>query len=417
MRSALEKDVVWEEPVSPRFEMARILQEYQDRTVFFQDVTGSDMPVVGNLSPTRERICAQLGTTKEDLISFVLNAVENPLEPVIVEEGPCQEETFKTLYDIPVLTHFERDAGPYIASGIVIARDPEYGRNASFHRMLIRDENHIGMRVVERHLYQFFTRAEERGEPLEVAACIGLHPAVLFSAAYSLPLGGGEMALAGAILGKPVEMVKCRTVDVEVPATSEIVIEGRLLPGVREDEGPFVDITGTYDIVRKQPVFEVTKITARKDPIYHALLPSGLEHKIYMGLPQEPRIYAAVSKVAKVKNACLTGGGCNWLHGAVSIHKEKEEDGLKAAKAALEGHPSMKHVIVVDEDIDIFDPEQLEFAMATRFQADRDTLVIKNVKGSSLDPSAEEGAITTKVGIDATKRLDRLDNYETARIP
>jgi UbiD family decarboxylase len=417
MRSALEKDVVWEEPVSPRFEMARILQENQDRTVFFEDVTGSDMPVVGNLSPTRDRICAQLGTTKESLISFVLRAVDNPLEPVQVGQAPCQERTLKGLHDLPVLTNFEKDAGPYIASGIVIARDPEYGRNASFHRMLVRDENHMGIRIVERHLHKFFTRAEERGEPLEVAACIGLHPAVLFSAAYSLPLGVDEMALAGAILGKPLEMVKCKTVEVEVPAAAEIVIEGRLLPGMREDEGPFVDITGTYDIVRKQPVFEVTKITTRKDPIFHALLPSGAEHKIYMGLPQEPRIFKAVGQVARVKNACLTDGGCNWLHGAVSIQKEKEDDGINAARAALEGHPSMKHVIVVDEDIDIFNPRQLEFAMATRFQADRDTLVIKNVKGSSLDPSAEEGAMTTKVGIDATKRLDRLDNYEMARIP
>ncbi|NOZ77167.1 MAG: UbiD family decarboxylase [Euryarchaeota archaeon] len=417
MRSALEKDVVWEEPVSPRFEMARILLENRDRTVFFENVEGCDIPVAGNLSPTRERICAQMGTTKEDLIPFVLRAVENPLEPVIVEEAPCQERTLKDLNELPVLTHFEKDAGPYIASGIVIAEDPEYGRNASFHRMLVRDGSHLGIRVVERHLHQFFTRAEGRGEPLEVAACIGLHPAVLFAAAYSLPLGGDEMALAGAILKKPVEMVRCKTVDVEVPAAAEIVIEGRLLPGVREDEGPFVDITGTYDIVRKQPVLEVTRITARRDPIYHALLPSGAEHRIYMGLPQEPRIYAAVGKVAKVKNACLTEGGCNWLHGAVSIHKEKEGDGLAAAKAALEGHPSMKHVIVVDEDIDIFDPAQLEFALATRFQADRDTIVVKGVKGSSLDPSAAEGAVTTKVGIDATKRLDRLDSYEAARIP
>lgn len=417
VRTPIHKDMVVAEEVSTRFEIARILLENQDKTIFFANVKGSSIPVVGNLSPTRERICVQIGTRPEEFIQFILNAVDNPVEPVRVEAGPCQEETVESLTELPILTNFEKDAGAYIASGIIISKDPEIGSNASFHRMLVRDGDHLGVRLVERHLHKFFTQAEERNEALEVAVCIGLHPAVLLASAYSLPEGQDELALAGAIMGAPLELVKCKTVDVMVPAHAEIVIEGKFLPGVREDEGPFVDITGTYDIVRKQPVIEVTKITRRKDAVYHALLPSGLEHKIYMGLPQEPRVFKAVNQVVKAKNACLTEGGCNWLHGAVSIYKETEDDGLRAARAALEGHPSMKHVVVVDEDIDIFDAAQLEFALATRFQAAKDALIIENVKGSSLDPSATEKAMTTKLGLDATKELNKKDTYEAARIP
>jgi UbiD family decarboxylase len=237
---------------------------------------------------------------------------------------------------------------------------------------------------------------------------------VLFASAYSVPKGYDEFRLASALLGKPLELVKCGTVDTEVPANSEVVIEGQILPDELVDEGPFADITGTYDIVRKQPVLKVSRVTMRESPIYHALLPSGGEHRMLMGMPREPGIYSSVSKVTTAKNACLTDGGCNWLHGVVSIEKTSQEDGKKAIDAAFEGHPSMKHVIVVDSDIDIFDMRDVEYAVATRFQADRDAVIIKGAKGSSLDPSAGEGAITTKVGIDATKLIDG-EGYEKAQ--
>ncbi len=416
LRKFIKKEIVIEKKVSTEYEIARILQENQDKTVFFERVRGYDFRAVGNVIPSRESICRAIGTTKEGYINTVLNALDNPVEPVVVKKGECYEVAKKSLNELPVLKHFEKDAGKYITSGIVIARDPEHGRNVSVHRMLVLSDKRLAARLVERHLYLYHQRAEQRGKALEVAIAIGVHPAILFAASYSPPLGYDELKLASSLLGKPVELVKCKTVDLEVPRYAEIVIEGKILPKERADEGPFADITSTYDIVRKQPVIEVLHIAHRKEPIYHALLNAGIEHRLLMGMPQEPKIYGAVKKVADVKNVCLTEGGCNWLHGVVAISKKSEKDGKKAIHAALEAHPSMKHVVVVDEDVDIFDASSVEFAMATRFQADRDAVIIKNVRGSSLDPSASKTGLTVKVGIDATIK-GRREYFEKAKMP
>ncbi len=415
LRDFIKKELVIEKKVSTEYEIARILQENQEKTVFFERVMGYDFRVVGNVIPSRESICRSLGTSKSGYINTVLNAVNNPVEPVIVKKGECYEVEEKSLHDLPILRHFEKDAGKYITSGIVIAKDPEYGRNVSVHRMLVLDDKRLAVRLVERHLYLYNQRAEKRRKPLEVAIAIGVHPAILFAASHSPPLGYDELKLASSLLGKPVELVKCKTVDLEVPRYAEIVIEGKILQKERANEGPFADITGTYDIVRKQPLIEVSYIAHRKEPMYHALLNSGIEHRLLMGMPQEPRIYDAVKKVAGVKNVCLTEGGCSWLHGIVAISKKSDEEGKKAIHAALQAHPSMKHIVIVDEDVDIFDASSVEFAIATRFQADRNAVIIKNVRGSSLDPSASKTGLTTKVGIDATVKGRK--KFEKAEIP
>ena len=417
LRDFIKKELVVDRRVSTEYEIARILKENQEKTVFFEEIEGYDFKVVGNLCPSRDRLCSALNTTRANYISRVSDAIKNPVDPVVVSRGECQEKAKKSLYELPILRHFERDAGKYITSGMIIAKDPEFGRNVSVHRALVIGEKRLAIRVVERDLYEYHQRAEARGEALEVAVAIGSHPAVFFASAYSVPLGYDEFRLASSLLGRPLELVKCKTVDIEVPCFSEVVIEGKILPSERADEGPFADITGTYDAVRKQPVVEVSHISHRKDAIYHALLPTGMEHRIFMGMPQEVRIFDAVRKVAEVRNVCLSEGGCSWLHGVVAISKKSEGDGRKAIKTALEAHPSMKHCIVVDEDIDIFDPREVEFALATRFQAGRDMVVLKNVRGSSLDPSAGKNALTTKVGIDATKPLGRKKDFEPARIP
>jgi 2,5-furandicarboxylate decarboxylase 1 len=414
VRNFIKKDIEIKEEVKTEYEIASILHKNPQKTVFFEDIAGfSDFCVVGNLVPTRERVCEAIGTTPAGYIDYVTRAIDNPIDPVVVGGEDRIKTTIKR---IPILKHFEKDAGRYITSGILVANDPEHGRNVSIHRMLPLDENTFTLRVVERrHLDQYVQSAKERGEPLEVAVAIGVHPAVLFASAYCVPEGYDEFKLASALLGKPLELVKCEN-GIEVPANSEIVIEGQILADELADEGPFADVTGTYDIVRKQPVLKVSRVTTRENPIYHALLPSGGEHRMLMGMPKEPGIFGSVSEVAKVKNACLTDGGCNWLNGVVSIEKTKEEDGKRAIDAAFKGHPSMKHVVIVDDDIDIFDMREVEYAIATRFQADRDAVIIKSARGSSLDPSAGESAITTKVGMDATKPIDR-EGYERAGFP
>jgi UbiD family decarboxylase len=409
-----EKVIEVEDILSPEYEIGKVLHRNQDMPIIFENVEGSEFKVVGNLCSTRGALYRALGAERGGYNEKVINALKNPIQPEVIDQGRCFEVKAGSLEKLPILRHFRGDGGRYITATVVIARDPEYGRNASVHRLMLLDEDRMAIRLVERHLYNFHKRAEERGEALEVAIAIGVHPAVLYAASFSSPTGYDELGLANSLLHGRLKLARCKTLDLEVPENAEIVIEGRILPKERADEGPFVDITGTYDMVRKQPVIEVARVTHRRNPYYHALLPGGREHRVFMGMPAETKIYGELKKSLSVRNVCLTDGGCNWLHGAVSIVKKNENDGRRAIHAAFAAHKSMKHVVIVDEDIDVFDPERVEFALATRFQATKDAVIFPGAKGSSLDPSADKNAITTKVGLDATKPLDRLKDFESA---
>jgi UbiD family decarboxylase len=213
-----------------------------------------------------------------------------------------------------------------------------------------------------------------------------------------VPIGVFELGIANVL--RKLELVKCRTSDLLVPAEAEIVLEGRITKR-RHAEGPFLDITRTYDLIRDEPVIEIDCITHRKEAIYQALLPASKEHELLMGMPREPVIYNEVNKVCSCRNVVLTHGGCSWLHGVVQIQKKNADDGRKAIEAALAAHPSMKHVVIVDSDIDIYDIEEVEWALATRFLAGKD-MVVKHEPGSSLDPCVCEDRMTYKLGLDAT---------------
>lgn len=214
---------------------------------------------------------------------------------------------------------------------------------------------------------------------------------------------GEEFNYASALKGEPIKLMRCEN-GVAV-TDAEIVLEGYIHPTKRAKEGPFVDITGTYDLVREEPVIELTRMMHRSDPIYHGILPAGNEHRLLMGVPYEPRIYKAVGSVTKVKNVVLTEGGCCYLHAVVQIGKQTERDGKNAMMMAFAAHTSLKHVVIVDDDIDIFDPREVEYAIATRMRGERDILILPHVRGSSLDPCCMPDGTSTKVGIDATKAL------------
>ena len=234
---------------------------------------------------------------------------------------------------------------------------------------------------------------------------------VLLAAAMSPSKGVDELTIAEALA--PTPLVRCLGVDLEVPAECEAVLEGRLTHRLA-DEGPFIDLTETWDIVRQQPVIEIDRMTHRQSPIYHALLPGGLEHKLLMGLPREPTIFQAVSEVADCRAVSITPGGMSWLHAVVQIAKSADGDGQRAIEAAFRGHGSLKHVVVVDLDVDPFDAAAVEWAIATRFQADRDLMIFEKQPSSSLDPSAllrtgpsakltpGQKARSAKMGLDAT---------------
>jgi len=400
------------QPVSPRFEASRIAKKTK-APVLFHDISGSK--VIMNLLGSRDELASMLGVPKEEIIRK-LSEVSPEGEVRIVSESPTLEviENEVDLTKLPILTHFEKDGAPYITAGIVVS---EYGSvmNASIHRLMLAGKDKLAARLVPpRHTYLLHKKAAEKGEPLPVAIVIGCDPTITYATTTRVPVGK-EFEYAAALRGAPVELFECSN-GVKVPH-SEIVLEGYVDPVEKVDEGPFVDITGTYDVVRKEPVIRITRVIHRKDPIYHGILPAGPEHLLMMGVPYEPRIYRAVGEVTTVKNVVLTEGGCCYLHAVVQIEKQTEGDAKNAIMAAFAAHTSLKHVVIVDEDINIFDPADVEFAVATRVKGDMDILIIPNVRGSSLDPRGAPDGTTTKVGIDATKILIEKENFERAVIP
>ena len=319
------------------------------------------------------------------------------------------------LDDLPILLHNKVDGGPYISSAVVVAQDPEFGQNLDFHRAMQIGKDRMVARVVSgRDFHKFLQRQGE----MDVAFCIGNTPEVLIAAATSVETGVNELEIANA-LGKT-KVVKAKSVDLMIPAECEFVLEGRVFLEERTDEGPFIDLTETVDVVRQEPVVQVKKITHRKGAVWQGLLPGRSEHKILMGMPREPTVFKQIKdRGIDVVDVNITPGGSSWLHVAVKIRKKNEDDGLRALEAAFAGHKSAKHIWVYDDDIDIYSEEEREWAMATRFQADLDLLIKDREPGSSLDPSAEPGTkMTTKCGFDCTKVLDsKGKSFDKAKFP
>jgi UbiD family decarboxylase len=390
-------------PISCTYEISGVLKRLEPTPVLFEQVREMDFKVVGNLFPSKAAFADYFDLSIDEIIPTLARAIEGRSPPNVLSEAPCQEvvSTHPDLDQLPILRHFENDGGKYITSGVVVAKHPRYGQNLDFHRCMQFSGNEMAMRVVAgRH---FDTFLENLGE-VDAAICVGCAPNVLAAAATSVEIGIDELAIANAL--EPLDIVQAKTADLYVPAEAEFVLEGKVYVDRRHTEGPFVDLTETQDVIRQEPVFVVKAITHRVDAIWQALLPGGLEHKLLMGMPREPTIFKRVNQVVRCLDVNVNPGGSSWLHAIVQIDKQSPDDGMKAIQAAFEGHSSCKHVFVVDEDIDIYNPLEVEWAMATRFQGDEDMLVKDRERGSSLDPSAELGTHqTTKIGFDLTKPL------------
>jgi len=392
-----------ERSVSPVLEAAAL--SYNSGPLFFSDLDGHKcgMNVIG----TRDLLARALGTSVKDMVHH--------LSEIDIEKGRVKEVdsssfqevvTEPDLTKLPILTHFKGDGGPYITAGIVVSRLGDK-MNASVHRMMVIGKDKLAARLVpNRHTHMLHQEALEKGEPLQVGIAIGMDPVVLIAASTRVSQNM-EFQYASALRGEPVVLVSLEN-GVLVPH-AEIVFEG-YIGSERASEGPFVDITGTRDFVRQEPVIHLTKMMTREDPVYHGLLPSGGEHKMLMGIPYEPLIYKEVAKVTKVKDVVLTEGGCSYLHAVVQIEKEDKADGLRAIEATMKAHRSLKHIMVVDSDVNIHDPQDLEYALATRVRGDEDIVMYPNVRGSTLDPRSVDG-LTTKVGIDATMILGEEEKF------
>lgn len=420
---AAGKVVHVKEEVSPRFEISSMMKALdKGPMLFFNKVEGYPTKIVANVCGNRQRLCEALAVTPEQLYQKLIEAYKYPAAQKTVNDAPVKEVIEQAdLSKIPVLTHFEKDAAPYITSALVSARSSD-GKveNVSVHRLQVLDNHRLAIRLVPRHLFKLWETAKEAGEDLEVAIAIGLHPTVLLAATSPVPFGVTEFGVASTLLEERFNLTTCEQIDARIPAEAEIVLEGEMSVTEEVVEGPLVDLTGTYDIQRKQPIIRLVGMMHRKDPIYQALLPSGTEHQLLMGLPRETKIWEAVSNVVPtIKAINLSGGGGGWLHAFISIEKQTDGDAKNALLAAFSGHPSLKHAVVVDSDINVYDLEEVEWAIATRFQAKEDLLVVQNVRGSTLDPSAkQETGLTTKVGVDATRPLtEAQEKFERAKIP
>ena len=398
--------------LSTEYEISKVLRQYPKETVIVENPKGFNIPIICGVCNTREKIAESINCEVSEITERVINAMENPVKVNKFTDFREYNTSDADLNEIPILTHYKRDGGAYITAGVVFARDPETGvLNASIHRMMVLDNKRLVIRIVPRNLYTYFQNAQRKGEDLDIAIAIGMDPAILLASTTSIPIDYNEMEVANAFKDGELELIKCG--ELEVPK-ADIILEGKISVTESVSEGPFVDLTDTYDIIREQPVITLSKMHIKKDnPSYHAIIPAGFEHKLLQGLPQEPRIFKAVKNaVPTVENVVLTEGGCCWLHAVISIDKQTEGDGKNAIMAALSAHPSLKHCVVVDRDVDVFNCEDVEYAISTRVKGDMDIMIIPNVRGSSLDPVAESDGTTTKIGVDATKSLKTLEKFE-----
>lgn len=392
-----------EKPISKTLALSGLLKALEPQTVLCPIIRESQFGVMGNLFCTKKAFADYLGIPVQDIIPTLNRAIENPIPPAETAEGPCQEVIIEEpdLDALPILFHCEGDGGNYISSGVMVSSHPEHGQNLDFHRCMQFSKTEMAVRVVKTR--NFDTFLQDLGA-VDVAICVGVPPNILAAAATSVPIGQDELEIANTL--EPFQVVHGHTVELRIPAEAEFVIEGTVYRDRRHAEGPFVDLTETQDVVRQEPVLEVKCITHRQDALWHALLPGGLEHKLLMGMPREPTIFREVNRVVPCLDVHINPGGCSWLHAIVQIKKSHPDDGRKALEAASRGHRSCKHIFVVDADIDIYDPLSVEWAMATRFQADRDLLHLGRERGSSLDPSATPSTYETcKVGFDLTAPL------------
>jgi len=412
-------------PVSPEFEMSAVLRKVGGTTgVFFEKIEGYDMPAVSGLCGSREDWAYYFGVSQGEVRDVISRALANPIPWQKVESGACQEVVINPPVDLlkllPVPKFSEKDSGRFITAGIVIVKEEETGNiHASVRRMQINSDGTISVLIESPGLLDRYFRKESRGEDMEMAIILGCHP--VFIMASQVPghlYTVDKLAVAGALFGQPVPVVPCKTIDLVVPADAEIVIEGRMKAHLRHTEGPFGELAGYYGPATEQPYMEITCVTHRKNPWFQVIAPGTAEHKMCGAFMREIGILETVKKVVPgVKDVHVTMPGGGRFHAVLSIDKQSEGEGKTAILAALGSNKDLKHVVVVNDDVDIFDPADVEAAIASRVQADEDVVIVPGARGSGLDPSNGLRGVTAKMGIDATYPLSERERFARIKTP
>ena len=411
--------------VDPAFELtavvAKLEQEAKRRPILlFEKVKGSKFPVLTNLHASRSRLALAMNVQPEGMQRSYLRSMEKPISPKLVSRAPVKDVVLTgkriNLYDLPQIVHHEGDAGPYFTAAISFAKDPaEEIWNCAYNRLMIKGRDTTSIHLTSaKHLWEFYRRAEAQGQPLPVAFAFGVHPAIALGALAISSIDEDERGVMGALLGEPLELVRCETSDLLVPAHAELVIEAEILPQERTAEGPFGEFTGYSLGERQREVVKVRAITHRKAAIFQDISVAHLDHLLLSTIPIEANLYRAVrSMVPSVKAVRVPAPFTCY----VSIEQRVPGQAKNAMLAVLGADLYMKRVVIVDHDVDVFNDRQVNWAIATRCQPDRDITVVSNARGSDLDPSTKEDGHTAKWGVDATAKPSLAAYVPRNRIP
>lgn len=410
-------------PLDPRFEISTILSELGKKeapAILFEEVKGYKFPVVGNLLGTKKRLSIALGVDQEHLLEDALPKLENGLLPILVSDRSqkvviTKKEKIDLLKLLPILTHYSKDSGPYITSGITSARDLKDGTiGRGLHRMEVRGKNELGISLLNPPLSEIYAHCKKERKKMEVATVIGVDPALLIAAVFKIPRGMDKLTVAGGLRGEPIPLVKAETVDIDIPAYAEITIEGFIDPKGKEKDGLLGESSGYYMTFSKSPTIHVTTITYRKGAYFHAIVPWSLEvdNLLYLihGIDFVPKMKREIPTLKRIHLIPGTFGS----HVVMSIDTDNKGEIRRALTLAL-SFSNIKKAVIVDGDVEVEDHHEVEWAIATRFQGDRDLIVIPDVRGQPIDPSSKEGFLTTKIGMDATR--PKKEGFEKVDVP
>lgn len=389
---------------------------------FFRTPGGSDVPVVSGLLSQRDWMAESMGVPTAEAARTFGVASEHPIDWVEVPDPACQQVVTRDVdltTGLPIPTHNEHDSGAYITAGLLIARNPVTGQqNVSIHRLQVTAPDKLGVLLLPRHTLAFLDDSAAAGAALEIAIVIGVDPLTLMASQAIVPLGVDELTVSGALRGEPLPVTRCVTNEVRVPADAEIVLEGRIEPAERAPEGPFGEFPQYYGERAERHVVTIDAMTTREKPIFHTIVGGGLEHLLLGALPREATFLVELQRrFSCVRDVHLSRGGTCRYHLYVQVAGHKPGEVTNVILSALSVHYDVKHVVVVDADVDVHDPMEVEWAVATRFQAERDLLVVDTAQGSKLDPSTVDG-VGSKLGMDATSPLDAPEmKFLRIRVP
>ncbi len=406
-------------PVSTLYEIAAGIRKISDEDgpcLLFENIQDYSIPVVGGVFATKQLSLQALGVSDyEAAVARYGYGIEHPINPVLVKNAPCQEVVIEgadiDIRQFPHPIYSEGDSGPFISSGVIITRDPDTGiQNAGIYRMEVKGSNILCLEAPNyQHVSIARLKAEGRGQPLEIAVAIGVDPIIYYASQAKVGYGVDEITIAGGIRGTPIEVVQGVSVDLHIPASAEIVIEGEFIPGKRMKEGPFGEFTGFQTNSREEPVVQVKAVTHRQNPIYQAVLtgrPTTENHILKTFGHDCSLLHFLCSQFPEVTAATVpTAGGVQYLS-VVAINQNQTGQARKVLLATLASPIRTKVAIIVDSDVDVFNLEEVMWAVSINTQADTDIIVIPGVAGSKIDPSSPKQGVVALLGIDATRSLD-----------